>query len=136
MLAERDTTDRYLAAYLSERVGQDFAGRISGVARFGVFVKLDETGADGLVPISRLGTEFFHHDPDARTLTGDRSGRRIGLGQSVRVRLEEAVPVTGGLLFELLEIEGDALGASKRRPVRGKGVPKTKGRLRQNKRRR
>lgn len=139
MLAERDTTDRYLAAYLSARVGRDFTGRISGVARFGVFVKLDDTGADGLVPISRLGTEYFHHDAEAHTLTGDRSGRKIGLGQIVRVRLEEAVPVTGGLLFELLEIEGAALygahNAGSKSPRRGKGRP-TPSRLRQNKRRR
>ncbi|MEL6582496.1 MAG: ribonuclease R [Pseudomonadota bacterium] len=137
MLAERDTTDRYLAAYLSERVGHDFPGRISGIARFGIFVKLDETGADGLVPISRLGLEFFHYDADARTLTGDRSGRQISLGQTVRVRLEEAVPITGGLLFDILEIEDKPLGSSKgaRKPVRGKGRPKNTGRLRQNKRR-
>ncbi|MEL7214820.1 MAG: ribonuclease R, partial [Pseudomonadota bacterium] len=135
MLAERDTTDRYLAAYLSERVGQDFEGRISGVARFGVFVKLDETGADGLVPIRSLGNEFFHFDSDAKRLTGDRSGMTIGLGQRVTVRLHEAVPLTGGLLFELLELEGAALGSPRRRtaPNRGKGRPKS--RLKTNKRR-
>ncbi len=66
MAAERDTTDRYLAAYLSERVGNEFPGRISGIARFGAFVKLDETGADGLIPIRTLGREFFRHDADAQ----------------------------------------------------------------------
>ncbi|MGM0584021.1 MAG: ribonuclease R [Pseudomonadota bacterium] len=108
MAAERDTADRYLAAYLKERVGDEFPGRISGVARFGLFVKLDETGADGLVPIASLGREWFRHDPDNHTLTGEDSGRVIGVGMRVLVRLQEAVPVTGGLLLEVLEIEGEA----------------------------
>ena len=71
MMAERDTTDRYLAAFLADRVGSEFAGAIAGVARFGLFVKLDDTGADGLVPISTLGREYFAFDPDAQTLTGE-----------------------------------------------------------------
>ncbi|MEL6424674.1 MAG: S1 RNA-binding domain-containing protein, partial [Pseudomonadota bacterium] len=109
MLAERDTTDRYVAAYLSDRVGNEFAGKVSGVARFGLFVKLDETGADGLIPISRLGREYFHYDADSQTLTGERSRKVIGLGMPVTVRLEEAVPVTGGLLFELLSFDGQTM---------------------------
>ncbi|MFV0336094.1 MAG: ribonuclease R [Tropicimonas sp.] len=122
MMAERDTTDRYLAAYLSERVGSEFAGRISGIARFGVFVRLDETGADGLVPIRALGNEFFHFDREAQTLMGADSGRVIGLGQRVLVRLAEAVPVTGGLMLDLLEIDGEQVsGASS--PRRGTGRP-------------
>ncbi|MCC5970071.1 MAG: ribonuclease R [Pararhodobacter sp.] len=116
MTAERDTTDRYLAAFLSERIGAEFGGRVAGVARFGLFVKLDETGADGLVPIRSLGDEFFHHDAEAQTLTGDRSGQVIGLGQRVTVKLSEAEAVTGGLILELLEIEGEVLA----RPSRGK----------------
>ncbi|KPQ06649.1 MAG: ribonuclease R [Rhodobacteraceae bacterium HLUCCA12] len=117
MAAERDTTDRYLAAFLADRIGATFAGRISGVARFGLFVRLDETGADGLVPIRSLGDEYFHHDPETQTLTGDRSGQVIGLGQRVLVKLSEAEAVTGGLILELLEIEGEALA----RPRRGHG---------------
>ncbi|MEM9900816.1 MAG: ribonuclease R [Pseudomonadota bacterium] len=112
MTAERDTTDRYLAAYLSERVGLDFEGRISGIARFGVFVKLDETGADGLIPIRALGDEFFHHDRDTNTLMGAETGREIALGMRVRARLTEAVPVTGGLMLEPLEIAGEEVVAS------------------------
>ena len=65
MMAERDTNDRYLAAYMADRVGNEFSGRISGIARFGVFVKLDETGADGLIPIRALGREYFHFDREA-----------------------------------------------------------------------
>ncbi len=117
MAAERDTTDRYLAAYLSERVGNEFTGRVSGIARFGLFVKLDETGADGMIPIRTLGREFFHYDPKAQTLMGADTGTEIGIGQRVTVRLAEAVPMTGGLMLELLEIEGRAMpaGASARR---------------------
>ena len=106
MMAERDTTDRYLAAYLSDRVGASFGGRISGIARFGVFVKLDETGADGLLPMRALGREYFHHDAEAQTLTGAETGLLIGLGARVVVKLAEAVPVTGGLTLELVEIDG------------------------------
>jgi len=106
MMAERDTTDRYLAAYLSDRVGASFTGRISGIARFGVFVKLDETGADGLLPMRALGREYFHHDAEAQTLTGAETGLLIGLGARVVVKLAEAVPVTGGLTLELVEIDG------------------------------
>ena len=107
MMAERDTTDRYLAAYLADRVGSEFAGTIAGVARFGVFVKLDETGADGLVPISSLGRSISLR-PRRQTLDQGGSRRVIGLGQRVLVRLAEAAPITGGLLSELLEVEGRA----------------------------
>lgn len=109
MMAERDTTDRYLAAYLSERVGNEFTGRISGIARFGAFVKLDETGADGLVPIRSLGREYFHFDSEAATLMGSDTGLTIGIGQRVTVRLAQATPVTGGLELELLALEDKAL---------------------------
>ncbi|MCK0126442.1 ribonuclease R [Gelidibacter sp. F2691] len=109
MLAERDTTDRYLASYLSERIGGEFTGRISGIARFGMFVKLDESGADGLVPLSTVGNEYFRFNADDQTLTGERSNFTLGLGQRVVVRLTEAVPTTGGLALELLEVEGRKL---------------------------
>lgn len=121
MAAERDTTDRYLAAYLSDRIGAEFSGRISGVQRFGLFVKLDETGADGLVPIRSVGREFFHYDEASQTLTGSDTGQTIGIGQRVRVRLAEATPVTGGLTLELLSIEGGARPVT--RPARGKYGP-------------
>jgi ribonuclease R len=129
MAAERDTTDRYLAAYLADRVGQTFAGRVSGVQRFGLFVKLDETGADGLVPIRAVGREYFHFDAATQTLMGSETGLVIGVGARVTVRLAEAVPVTGGLVLELLEIENKALpgtvrgrqpGPHPRRPARDK----------------
>jgi len=106
MVAERDTTDRYLAAFLSERVGTIIGGRISGIAKFGVFVKLDETGADGMIPIRNLGSEYFHYDADNQTLMGSDTGIVIGLGVRVTVKLIEAAPVTGGLIVDLLEIDG------------------------------
>ncbi|GGH28040.1 RNAse R [Cribrihabitans marinus] len=117
MMAERDTNDRYLAAYLSERVGNEFAGRISGIARFGAFVKLDETGADGLIPVRTLGREFFHFDAEAGTLMGSDTGLTIAIGQRVTVRLTEATPVTGGLELELLSIEDQALPRGGRGPA-------------------
>ncbi|MEP3944944.1 ribonuclease R [Ascidiaceihabitans sp.] len=106
MVAERDTTDRYLAAYLSERVGEEFTGRINGIAKFGMFVKLDESGADGLVPIRSLGNEFFHFDRDAGTLMGADTGITYQIGQTVTAKLTEAAPVTGGVALELLTVEG------------------------------
>ena len=118
MAAERDTTDRYLASFLAERVGSDFAGRISGVTRFGLFVKLEGSGADGLVPIRSLGREFFVHDPKSQTLMGSDTGLTLGLGMRVLVRLVEAVPVTGGLMLDLLEVEGAAMPGGSR-PARG-----------------
>jgi ribonuclease R len=118
MEAERDTTDRYLAAFLAEREGATFTGRVSGVAKFGLFVKLDDTGADGIVPISTLGREYFRFDPASLTLTGERTGRTIGVGARAVVRLVEAAPVTGGLRFELLEAEG----APMPKGARGRGA--------------
>jgi ribonuclease R len=129
MMAERDTNDRYLAAYLSDRVGAEFPGRISGIARFGVFVKLDESGADGLVPMRSLGQEYFRHDAEANTLTGTDTGTVIRLGQRVLVRLAEATPITGGLLLEILEIEGEARKSRSPTRRKHKGKP-LKGRKR------
>ena len=106
MTAERDTTDRYLASYLSERVGNEFIGRVAGIAKFGIFVKLDDSGADGLVPMRNIGNEYFHYDRDTQTLMGSDSGRLIRIGQRALVRLSEAAPVTGGIALELLELDG------------------------------
>lgn len=130
MAAERDTADRYLAAFLADRIGAEFTGRVSGVARFGVFVKLDETGADGLVPIRAIGDEYFRHDPEAQTLEGEKTGFRIGLGQRVKVKLAEAEPVTGGIALELLEVEGEAPQRSGGRSRRGGPVRRSVGKAR------
>jgi ribonuclease R len=102
MAAERAAMDRYMAAFLQERVGATFNGRITGVTRFGLFIRLEETGADGLVPVSSLGGEYFQHDEKQHALIGERSGQRWTLGRTVEVRLREATPITGGLVFEML----------------------------------
>ena len=122
--AERDTVARYLAAYLAERAGSEFTGRISGVARFGLFVTLDETGADGLVPIRTIGAEHYHFDRDRQSLLGSDSGLLIQLGQRVTVRLRDADANTGGMTLELLEIDGASLpkaGSKRQGFSRGKG---------------
>ncbi|WP_417250354.1 ribonuclease R [Celeribacter sp.] len=119
MTAERDTTDRYLASYLSERVGTEMTGHVSGIQKFGAFVKLDETGADGLVPVRSLGAEFFVYDPEKQTLMGSNSGTTLGIGQKVLVRISEAIPTTGGLELELLEIDGERLAIGPRRHRKG-----------------
>ena len=123
MAAERDATDRYVAAFLSERVGAEFEGRITGVTRFGLFVRLKDTGADGLVPVSGLGSEYFIHDDRAHALIGERTGQRFRLGAQVQVRLREATPLTGGLLLEMLsEPEPpDPKAPPPRLGVRGRG---------------
>ncbi|MEZ5751505.1 MAG: ribonuclease R [Paracoccaceae bacterium] len=123
MAAERDTVDRYLAAFMADRIGMTFGGRIAGIARFGLFVKLDETGADGLVPIRSLGNEYFRHDPDSQTLTGEKTGQVLGLGQRVTVKLAEAEAITGGLILELLDVEGSPLGRAKG-GRRGRAAPR------------
>jgi ribonuclease R len=124
MAAERDATNRYVAAFLAERVGAEFEGRITGVTRFGLFVRLAETGADGLVPIASLGAEYFIHDEKAHALVGERTGGLWRLGRMVDVRLKEATPITGGLLFEMLSDPeaGDARETgARRRPARAGG---------------
>ena len=105
MLAERESVDRYLAAYMAEKIGATFPGRISGVTSFGLFIRLDETGADGLVPIRTVGNEFFKHDEARHALVGSRTGTTYALGDKVEVKLLEAAPVTGGLRFEIVSHE-------------------------------
>jgi ribonuclease R len=125
MAAERDTSDRYLAAYLADREGGEFDGRIAGVARFGVFIRLDETGADGFVPMSHLSGDYYVHDAERNQLRGERTGHVLGLGMPVSVRLVEATPITGGLMLELLTVEGEELPNAGR--GRGKHTGKGKG---------
>jgi ribonuclease R len=126
MKAERETADRLIAHFLADRIGATFQGRISGVTRAGLFVKLADTGADGLIPIRTLGTEYFNFDETRHALVGSRSGAMHRLGDVVDVRLVEAAPVAGALRFELLS-EGQAPSRGRRRePVRGASKAKTK----------
>jgi ribonuclease R len=101
--AERDAVDRFVAAFLAERVGEVFLGRVSGVTRFGLFVSLEDSGGSGLVPIGSLPSDYYDHDERNHCLVGRRWGRRYSLGESVAVRLVEATPVTGGLVLNLVE---------------------------------
>jgi ribonuclease R len=114
MLAERETNDRLIAHFLADRVGAVFDGRVSGVHRAGLFVKLHETGADGFVPARTIGDEYFRHDEAGHAMVGTRSGETYRLGDRVTVKLVEAAPVAGALRFELLS-EGRA-GKPPRRP--------------------
>ncbi len=102
MVAERDAKDRYIAAFLEKRVGATFDARISGATKFGLFITLTETGADGLIPARSLGHEYFAFDEKTKALIGVESGDTYKFGRLVKVRLEEATPVTGGLLFEMV----------------------------------
>jgi ribonuclease R len=114
MKAERETADRLIAHFLADRIGATFQGRISGVTRAGLFVKLSDTGADGLIPIRTLGTEYFNYDEARHALVGTRSGAMHRLGDVVDVRLVEAAPVAGALRFELLS-EGRVMPRGRRR---------------------
>ena len=107
MEAERETVDRYVAAYLSTRVGETMPTRITGVAKFGFFATVDGVGGDGLVPVSTLGAEYFVCNEEARTLEGSASGTRYAAGQTLDLRLAEANPITGSLRFELPLGEGE-----------------------------
>jgi ribonuclease R len=124
MKAERETADRLIAHFLADRVGATFQGRISGVTRSGLFVKLADTGADGLIPIRTLGEEYFNYDETRHALIGSRSGAMHRLGDIVDVRLVEAAPVAGALRFELIsEGHSPTRGHKRGAQRRPKGLP-------------
>jgi ribonuclease R len=102
MAAERDTIDRLVASYLEDQTGAVFGARISGVTRAGLFVRLSDTGADGFIPISTIGKEYYSYSQGDHALIGTDSGETYRLGDSVEVRLIEAIPDAGALRFELL----------------------------------
>lgn len=113
MAAERETVDRLIAGHLAERRGETFEARISGVTKAGLFVKLPQYGADGFVPVSTLGGDYYIYDETAHTLFGERSGKGFQLGDGVEVRLVEVAPLAGAMRFEMLS-EPKALPAGKR----------------------
>ena len=135
MAAERETVDRLVAHWLADRVGATFHGRISGVTRAGLFVKLDETGADGFIPMRTLGSDYFVYDEGRHALIGRRTGEMHRLGDSVDVRLVEAAPLAGALRFELLS-EGRVVSRSKRPEKRPQGRTGERARQGQKKARR
>ncbi len=103
MEAERETVDRYVAAFLAMRVGEIVATRITGVTNFGFFATVEGLGGDGLVPISTLGTEYFRFDEAHKSLIGEQTGETFRIGQHIDLRLAEANPISGALRFELPE---------------------------------
>ena len=119
MEAERDTIDRYVAAWLSARVGEVFDCRITGVQKFGFFATIIELGGDGLVPVSALGREYFRYDEAAQALIGEDSGEKYTVGDKLKLKLAEANPLTGALKFELVDSEGKPIEPRGFRP-RGK----------------
>src|SRR3954452_20304012 len=122
MEAERETVDRYVAAYLSDQVGQLVQCRISGVQPFGFFATVEDLGGDGLVLAKDLGQEYFRYDEAARTLVGEESGETYRIGQRLTLRLAEANPVSGSLRFELPEGNyGGRTGPPRRDRVRSGG---------------
>ena len=126
MEAERDTVDRYVAAYLSEHVGEVMEARITGVQSFGFFATVDGVGGDGLVPARDLGSEYFRWEEKSQRLVGEQSGTEFALGQRLQLRLAEANPVSGALRFELPDGKGSAgsADATDRGRGRGKGPPR------------
>ncbi len=129
MKAERETADRLIAHFLADRIGATFEGRISGVTRAGLFVKLSDTGADGLIPVRTLGSEYYNYDETRHALIGSRSGAMHRLGDVVQVRLVEAAPVAGALRFELLSEGRTAPRGGRMRDSRA-GKPHTGGKTR------
>jgi len=119
--AEREAVDRFTAAFLRNRVGDILPGRITGVTRFGLFVTLDESGADALIPMSSLPDDFYIHNEAEHCLIGRRWGRTYRLGEPVAARLSECDPITGGMVMELVEGEEQDAGTDTvDGPARGK----------------
>ena len=127
MAAERETVDRLIASHLAGQTGAVFRGRIRGVVGAGLFVTLDDSGADGFVPVSTLGREYFVYDQTRHALVAERSGETYQLGDRLEVRLVEATPVSGGMRFEVVSggragkpLPRRATRLSRQRPMKGR----------------
>ena len=132
MEAERDTIDRYVAAWLSGRVGEVFDTRITGVQGFGFFATIEQLGGDGLVPVSTLGREYFRYDEGARELVGESTGTTYAVGDRLKLKLAESNPLTGALKFEIPDSEGAPIEKRGHRPPpKKKPLQKDKGAPRQ-----
>jgi ribonuclease R len=129
MEAERDTIDRYVAAWLSARVGEVFDTRITGVQAFGFFATIVGLGGDGLVPISTLGGEYFRHDEAAQALVGSDSGTTYASGDRLKLKLAEANPLTGALKFVLPDADARAIEPRGTRPDERRGGPRKAGKF-------
>ncbi len=106
MEAERNAVDRFTASYLSSHIGEEFSGKINGVTRFGLFVTLDESGADGLIPMKSLGDDFYVHDEKQHTLKGKRHGKVFRMGDEMKVIIKEADGITGSCIFSAVGVQG------------------------------
>jgi ribonuclease R len=123
MAAERETIDRLIAHHLVDRIGATFDGQISGVVKAGLFVKLEDTGADGFIPAATIGADYYRYEESSHSMRGERTGETYRLGDKVKVKLVEAAPVAGALRFELLSegrFTGKAGGRSGRPRVAAK----------------
>jgi ribonuclease R len=121
MEAERETVDRYVAAFLADQRGQVAMCRITGVQPFGFFATVVDFGGDGLVPVSTIGDEYFRYDEKAQQLVGEETGTTYRLGQKLKLRIAEADPVSGSLRFELPERQGASPAPERRDRVRTAG---------------
>ncbi|WP_454813844.1 ribonuclease R [Labrys neptuniae] len=119
MTAERETIDRLIAHFLADHVGEIFQGRVSGVIKSGLFVKLLDTGADGFVPAATIGHDYYRFEESAHQLIGAATGESFQLGDTVSVKLVEAAPFAGALRFEIVSD-----GQRRRTPGRKLGVVK------------
>ena len=119
-MAERQTVDRFTAGYLADRIGAIFQGRVNGVSRFGIFVTLDETGADGILPMRHLPQDFYDVDERNHAVTGRRHGLRLRIGDRIAVRLFETDEIAGSIVFEHADLEANCRHAGTQRS-RGKG---------------
>ena len=144
MAAEREANDRYLAIFLADKVGAEFEGRISGVTKSGLFIRLAETGADGFAPASKLSHEYWRYSEASMALVAEKSGKRYEMGMPVTVRLSEVAPMEGGLLLEIVsppkprrkgeDLPSPSRGKSfKRRPTRSKGGTRPRGKTEKSK---
>jgi len=131
MIAERETVDRLLAQFLAGKIGATFQGKISGVTKSGLFVRLAETGADGFIPASTIGHDYYQYMPEQQAMIGQATGERYRLGEQVTVKLVEAAPIAGALRFELMS-EGTLVKVptSVRRAKRPYRAQQTKSRRR------
>jgi ribonuclease R len=144
MAAEREANDRYLALFLADKVGAEFEGRISGVTKSGLFIRLAETGADGFAPASKLSHEYWRFAEGSMAMVAEKSGKRYEMGMPVTVRLSEVSPMEGGLLLEIIsppkprrkgeDLPPPSRGKSfKRRPTSSKGPKREAGKTEKSK---
>ena len=105
--AERDAMDRFTTLFMSDKIGAEFSARISGVARFGLFARLDVIGADGFIPIKSLPRDYYFYDEKSQSLRGERYKRSYQLSTQVKVKLKEAEKLTGSMMFEIVEKDAD-----------------------------